>query len=223
MLRSLVGVPSSARLLVARRALCAFPPSGLRTPVTDAPAVAASYAPSDTPAPDEVDDLVKGWYEAWASMDDKIQLDGKRKDNATKPQVRVRSVDEQGRAHGVGRRKTATANVWIKEGTGSFYVNGKPLSDYFSASDAWKDHAIEPLVPTGTLGQFDVRCTTSGGGTGGQSGAVRLGLARALQNWDPAWRGVLKISGMLTRDPRMAERKKPGQKGARKKFQWVKR
>ena len=230
MMRSLVAVPRGARLLAARRALCTVPPptpgagegAAAPPPTEEAPA-AAVFAPSDSPAADEVDDLVGGWYKAWASMDDKLQQDGKRKDTATKAQVRERKVDLQGRAHGLGRRKTAVANVWIQEGSGLFHVNGRPLADYFSMSDSWKDHAIEPFFPTGTLGRFDVKCRANGGGSGGQAGAVRLGLARALQNFDPELRGVLKANGMLTRDPRMVERKKPGQKKARKKFQWVKR
>jgi len=114
------------------------------------------------------------------------------------------------------------AQVWIKEGTGKITVNNRPFEDYFTM-DYWKVHAIEPLVVTKYIGKFDVRIIATGGGHTGQSGAIRMGLARALQNWDPTTRVIMKPLKLLTRDMRKVERKKPGQKKARKKYQWVKR
>jgi ribosomal protein S9 len=135
---------------------------------------------------------------------------------------RVRLVDAQGRAYGTGRRKAATARVWVRPGSGRVWVNGSPLDAAFS-SVARRADVLSPLAVTAGLGKFDVRATVSGGGTTGQAQAVRHGLARALQAWDPALRPALKAAGLLTRDARVVERKKPGKAKARKSFQWVKR
>mmetsp|Transcript_17399 Transcript_17399/g.25801 ORF Transcript_17399/g.25801 Transcript_17399/m.25801 type:complete len:209 (+) Transcript_17399:1-627(+) len=131
-------------------------------------------------------------------------------------------IDNLGRAHGVGRRKTAVARVWIRPGTGSFYVNKSPLHEKVTR-DRLLDDILEPMYVTGALGQFDVECLVHGGGFMGQAGALRHGLARALDNFQPSLRKTLRTCGMMTRDPRMVERKKPGQPKARKKKQWVKR
>lgn len=135
---------------------------------------------------------------------------------------RVRRVDEQGVAHGVGKRKTSVARVWIKEGVGHCIVNKKPFDMYFPDMLRRND-VITPLVVANALGKFDVMAMVQGGGTMGQSQAMRHGIARALQNWDPELRGVLKESGLLSRDARIVERKKPGKAKARKSFAWVKR
>ncbi|RLN94537.1 hypothetical protein BBJ28_00006615 [Nothophytophthora sp. Chile5] len=140
--------------------------------------------------------------------------------------VRHRTVDEQGRAYGTGRRKTSTARVWIKPAAdpfaGRIVVNKMDVVDYFDR-DSHREEVLKPFSAVEQIGAFDVYCTVKGGGNTGQAGAVRHGLARALQNWDPELRPALKKAGYLTRDPRMVERKKPGQPKARKKFQWVKR
>jgi small subunit ribosomal protein S9 len=140
--------------------------------------------------------------------------------------VRVRKVDEFGRAYGTGRRKTSTARVWIKEaGTpfgGRVIVNKKDFVEYF-ARDTYREDILKPFSVLNKMGHFDVWCTVKGGGLTGQSGAIRHGISRALQHFNPDFRGPLKKEGFLTRDPRMVERKKPGQPKARKKFQWVKR
>jgi small subunit ribosomal protein S9 len=135
---------------------------------------------------------------------------------------RVRKIDEQGVAHGVGKRKTSVARVWIKEGIGHCVVNKKPFDIYFPDMLRRND-VITPLIVANALGKFDVMATIQGGGTMGQSQAMRHGIARALQNWDPELRGVLKESGLLSRDARIVERKKPGRAKARKSFAWVKR
>jgi small subunit ribosomal protein S9 len=132
-------------------------------------------------------------------------------------------VDAQGRSYGTGRRKASVARVWIKPGTGEFVINKTGAAEYLDQRQSWLDHMAEPFECTETDGEFDVWCTSMGGGHTGQAGAIRLGIARALQAYDPKHRPVLKAAGLLMRDSRVVERKKPGQKKARKKFQWVKR
>mmetsp|Transcript_18045 Transcript_18045/g.53646 ORF Transcript_18045/g.53646 Transcript_18045/m.53646 type:complete len:182 (+) Transcript_18045:139-684(+) len=130
--------------------------------------------------------------------------------------------DALGRAYGTGRRKNASARVWVFPGDGTVTVNGKSLVEYFTRA-THVDEIVKPFVATRTAATFDVKATVTGGGLSGQAGAVRHGLARALQAYDPAYRPALKAAGYLTRDSRMVERKKPGRKKARKAFQWVKR
>ena len=129
---------------------------------------------------------------------------------------------KQEKFNGTGRRKEAVARVFLKPGSGKFTVNGRPVEDYFK-NVAWKNAAIEPLKFTNTADQVDVMATVKGGGAGGQSGAVRMGLSRALSLLNPELRPGLRKNGFLTRDSRMRERKKYGQKGARKRFQFSKR
>ena len=124
--------------------------------------------------------------------------------------------------HGVGRRKTSVARVWMKPGSGEWSINGRPVNDYFPRH-SHQQHAQEALRTTELEGQFDVKVNVVGGGQTGQSGAVRLGLARALVVYDAELRGKLRDGGLLTRDPREVERKKPGRPKARKRFQFSKR
>ena len=130
-------------------------------------------------------------------------------------------IDEFGRAYGTGRRKTSIARVWVSRGSGQFIINTKNLVHYFQPIQ--RSHILSSFIASKTAGIFDVWCTVKGGGISGQAGAIRLGLSRAIQAFDPSYRNLLKSSGMLTRDARVVERKKPGQKKARKKFTWVKR
>ncbi|KAH7428756.1 hypothetical protein KP509_09G015900 [Ceratopteris richardii] len=134
----------------------------------------------------------------------------------------VKKIDDQGFSHGVGRRKTSSARVWIKEGQGRIVINKKHHDMYFFSMDDRMKY-LEPFVLTDTLGMFDTFVLVRGGGTTGQAGAVRLGVSRALMWYEPSLRHTLKKAGMLTRDPRMVERKKPGKAKARRSFQWVKR
>ncbi|GAB9464127.1 30S ribosomal protein s9 [Globisporangium polare] len=147
-------------------------------------------------------------------------------EEAKKNVVRHRKVDEQGRAYGTGRRKTSTARVWVKKSDtpfgGRISINKKDLVDYL-VRDTHREEVLKPFSVVGQTGHFDVYCTVKGGGMTGQAGAIRHGIARALQNFEPEYRAPLKKEGLITRDPRMVERKKPGQPKARKKFQWVKR
>ena len=125
--------------------------------------------------------------------------------------------------HALGRRKTAVARVYLTEGTGNIVINGRPLEDYFK-EEALRYVVLQPYTATETLGKFDTKVTLVGGGTKGQAEAVRLGIARALCEIDKeAYRSVLKAAGFLTRDAREGERKKPGQPGARRRFQFSKR
>ena len=142
--------------------------------------------------------------------------------NAELP-VRVPIIDAQGNAQGRGTRKTAHASVFIHPGFGHVVVNGKDIVEYFGR-ESDRDHLLAPLVATETCGEFDVTIQTFGGGLRGQAGAVRLGLARALNNYNPdKYRPPLKRLGYLTRDPRMVERKKIGHVKARKRPQWARR
>jgi small subunit ribosomal protein S9 len=132
-------------------------------------------------------------------------------------------VAETSYYYGTGRRKTSTARVrLIPEGTGVSIVNRKPLDDYFDR-DVMKMLIMQPLELTETMGKFDIYANVKGGGKTGQAGAIRHGISRALLQADPELRSVLKKAGFLTRDSRMKERKKYGQKGARARFQFSKR
>jgi small subunit ribosomal protein S9 len=123
---------------------------------------------------------------------------------------------------GTGRRKTAVARVRLAPGSGKITVNGRPMENYFVV-DAHRLQVVQPLTLTDTVAKFDVRVSVTGGGPNGQAGAVRHGIARALLRADANLRPTLKAGGLLTRDPRMRERKKYGQPGARKRFQYSKR
>ena len=123
---------------------------------------------------------------------------------------------------GTGRRKTAVARVRLAPGSGKFVVNGRTMEAYFVV-DSQRLLVMQPLVATESGAKFDVRVNVQGGGPTGQAGAVRHGIARALLEADIALRPTLKSHGYLTRDPRMRERKKYGQPGARKRFQYSKR
>ncbi|MDZ4405729.1 30S ribosomal protein S9 [Prosthecobacter sp.] len=121
-----------------------------------------------------------------------------------------------------GRRKTAIARVFILEGSGSITVNGRDFEEYFPTV-ALQNQILFPLALTNSRQTYDFKVNASGGGSTGQVGAVRLGIARALIGVNPELRGVLKQNGLLTRDSRAKERKKPGRPGARKRFQFSKR
>ncbi len=122
----------------------------------------------------------------------------------------------------VGRRKTSVARVRLLPGSGDIFINDKPMQEYFQR-ETLRYTVKEPLEVTKTVGKYNVFANVRGGGMTGQAGAVRHGIARALITLEPNLRAVLKKGGFLTRDPRMKERKKYGQKGARKRFQYSKR
>lgn len=136
--------------------------------------------------------------------------------------VRVKTVDKLGRAYATGRRKDAVARVWLKPGKGMVTVNGRDQSVYF-ARQTQRLVLNQPFLIANRVGNFDVVCTVKGGGLSGQAGAVRHGISRALQNFEPELRAVLKKAGMLTRDSRVVERKKVGKHKARRSKQWAKR
>jgi small subunit ribosomal protein S9 len=126
------------------------------------------------------------------------------------------------RYYGTGRRKTSVARVWIQAGAGNIRVNDRSVEEFFPRL-ALKMQLTQPLKVAGVEGKYDVIATVSGGGMSGQVGAIRLGIARALLTLEEGMRSGLKKAGMLTRDPRVKERKKYGQKGARARFQFSKR
>ncbi len=141
----------------------------------------------------------------------------------TKPAPSPKTTPQDGHWWwGTGRRKAAVARVRIRPGTGEFNVNKKNLTNYFSEL---RDHQdiVKVLEKTNTKGSLDVFVNTNGGGYTGQSGSIILGLGRALAKYDPSLDSVLRSNGYLSRDPRRVERKKPGQPGARKRFQFSKR
>ena len=133
-----------------------------------------------------------------------------------------KKVDKLGRAYATGKRKDAVARVWIKPGAGKIMVNAREVEVYF-ARPVLRMMIQQPLVAAQRAGQYDVICTVAGGGLSGQAGAVRHGISKALTNFEPDLRNVLKRGGFLTRDSRTVERKKYGRAKARKSFQFSKR
>jgi len=139
------------------------------------------------------------------------------------PKPTKKQISDKGGYHwGTGRRKSSVARVRIKPGTGKLLVNKKEVNDYFKRQQDTKA-IMSPLMAVEGVKSFDVFVNVKGGGTTGQAGATMLGIARALKNYDENYIHVLRDGGYLTRDGRMVERKKPGQKGARKRFQFSKR
>ena len=131
-------------------------------------------------------------------------------------------IDDLGRAYATGRRKNAIARVWIKPGNGRVTVNGRDQEQFF-ARPVLRMIIKQPFDVTSRVDQFDVICTVTGGGLSGQAGAVRLGISKALVNYEPGLRPALKSGGFLTRDSRVVERKKYGRAKARRSFQFSKR
>ena len=136
--------------------------------------------------------------------------------------VREPVRDELGRSYATGKRKDAVARVWIKPGSGKVTVNGKDQDKYF-ARPVLQLILRQPFQIAGVEGEFDVVATVKGGGLTGQAGAVKHGISKALQLYDPSLRGALKAAGFLTRDSRVVERKKYGKRKARRSFQFSKR
>ena len=168
-------------------------------------------APSEPEVPSSaLPELNIGSGEASAPVDPNYQ-----------PMIRGK-IDRFGVAMGTGRRKTAVARVRVKEGNGAFVINGRPMEE-FLAIPRDRDSVIVPLKVVGKLGQVDISVRVEGGGTTGQTGAIILGIARALQGMNHAWHHDLANAGLLTRDDRMVERKKYGRRKARRSYQFSKR
>lgn len=138
--------------------------------------------------------------------------------NVTREAVR----DDLGRSYATGKRKDAVARVWVKPGSGKIVVNGRDQEVYF-ARPVLRLILAQPFEVTGVVGEFDVMCTVKGGGLSGQAGAVKHGISKALQLYEPTLRAPLKAAGFLTRDARVVERKKYGKRKARRSFQFSKR
>lgn len=184
---------------------------------------------------DDIANLMAGFYEpvGLPHLDDYkfVDMEAERKKKRRELELAkmaemakrwVRKIDDQGFAHGVGRRKRSRARVWIREGEGRIIINRKHHDMYFTFIHNRVEY-LEPFVITDTLGMFDTFVLVKGGGVSGQSSAIRHGLSRALMWYEPSLRAPLKKAGMLRRDDREVERKKPGKAKARKSFQWVKR
>ncbi|HPD82475.1 MAG: 30S ribosomal protein S9 [Alphaproteobacteria bacterium] len=149
-------------------------------------------------------------------------VEAKAKAPAEKAEKKEPKVDKLGRAYATGRRKESVARVWLKKGSGKVVVNGKSQDKYF----ARQTHLLvlnQPFLIVDRVNAFDVMCTVKGGGLSGQAGAVRHGISRALENFEPGLRPSLKKAGMLTRDARVVEPKKIGKHKARRTKQWAKR
>ncbi|MEE8534920.1 MAG: 30S ribosomal protein S9 [Kiloniellales bacterium] len=131
-------------------------------------------------------------------------------------------LDAQGRVYATGKRKNAVARVWIKPGTGRIAVNGRDVKDFF-VRPVLRMVIDQPFQAVNRVGQYDVFCTVKGGGLSGQAGALRHGISKALNLFEPDLRAVLKKGGFLTRDSRVVERKKYGRRKARRSFQFSKR
>ena len=138
------------------------------------------------------------------------------------PAVRAPRTSADGRFYATGRRKSARARVFLKPGSGNFTINGRALDDYFP-NPTLRLILQQPLEAIEGTDKFDISASVSGGGSSGQAGAVRHGISRALEQYDPQLRPTLKKGGFLTRDAREKERKKYGQRGARARFQFSKR
>ena len=144
-------------------------------------------------------------------------------ENAVQAEVkREQKLDAQGRAYATGKRKSSVARVWIKPGAGKILVNGKDQTEYFSRA-VLRMLIAQPFSVVSREGQYDVFCTVVGGGLSGQAGAVRHGISKALDCFEPELHSILKKAGFLTRDSRTVERKKYGRRKARRRFQFSKR
>ncbi len=126
------------------------------------------------------------------------------------------------RYYATGKRKSSVARVWMQEGSGQIIVNNRPADEYF-VTESSRTAILQPFEITGTVGKFDVMVNVKGGGMSGQAGAIRHGITKALMVYDETLRTPLKKAGFVTRDPRVKERKKYGQRGARARFQFSKR
>ncbi len=142
--------------------------------------------------------------------------------NTVVAKERVQVLDSKGRSYATGKRKNAIARVWIKPGSGKVSVNGIAQEKYFTR-DALRARIGQPFVVAGREGQYDVFCTVVGGGLSGQAGAIRHGISKALELYEPELHAVLKQNGLLTRDPRVVERKMYGHYKSRRRFQFSKR
>ena len=171
----------------------------------------------------DLKDIKAAVAEAEAESDSKDEAaPAQANDEVVAPAKKEPKLDDLGRSYATGRRKDAVARVWIKPGTGKVVVNGKDQTIYF----ARHTHRLilnQPFLVVDRVGKFDVMATVKGGGLSGQAGAVRHGISRALENFDPSLRPALKKSGMMTRDDRIVERKKVGKHKARRTKQWAKR
>ena len=142
--------------------------------------------------------------------------------NAEKSEIRKPSRDKFGRSYATGKRKDAVARVWVMPGKGNITINDKTMYEYF-ARPVLKMVINQPFVVANRENEFDVVCTVKGGGLSGQAGAIKHGIAKALNEYEPELRTVLKQAGFLTRDDRVVERKKYGKAKARRSYQFSKR
>lgn len=151
-----------------------------------------------------------------------LNIAASQQESITPTPQHVQKLDNLGRAYATGKRKNATARVWLKSGTGKITINGFEFKNYF-ARPVLQMVLCQPLVEVDRMNKFDIIATVTGGGLSGQAGAVRHGISKALTYYEPLLRSALKIKGFLTRDSRVVERKKYGKAKARRSFQFSKR
>ena len=155
-------------------------------------------------------------------VNNNVELEQTSTDQTVVAKERVQKLDSKGRSYATGKRKNAIARVWIKPGSGKININGVSQEKYF-ARDALRARIGQPFVAASREGQYDVLCTVVGGGLSGQAGAIRHGISKALELYEPELHAVLKQNGLLTRDPRVVERKMYGHYKSRRRFQFSKR
>lgn len=199
--------------------------TGAETPATETPATETpateTPAAEDAPAEEAKTESVSDLADLGAIAGDAPNADAAAVAVSTAP-LREQELDAQGRAYATGRRKDATARVWIKPGKGKVIVNGREQEVYF-ARPTLRLIINQPFTITDREGQYDVIATVRGGGLSGQAGAVKHGISQALAKYEPQLRATVKAAGFLTRDSRVVERKKYGRAKARKSFQFSKR
>jgi small subunit ribosomal protein S9 len=200
-------------------------PEATATPeatVTPEAGVTPEAAPAPAPAPAPAATSVSDLADLGTIAGDAPQGDAAVIAQRAEVPLREQQLDKQGRAYATGRRKDATARVWVKPGTGKVVINGRDQEVYF-ARPTLRLIIDQPFTITERQGQYDVIATVKGGGLSGQAGAVKHGISQALTKYEPALRSTVKAAGFLTRDSRVVERKKFGRAKARKSFQFSKR
>ncbi len=194
------------------------PEAAPETAIDLAPEATVTPAAAPAPAPAAITDLA----DLGSIAGDAPQGDAAVIAQRAEVPLREQQLDKQGRAYATGRRKDATARVWVKPGTGKITINGRDQAVYF-ARPTLRLIIDQPFTITERQGQYDVIATVKGGGLSGQAGAVKHGISQALTRYEPTLRGTVKAAGFLTRDSRVVERKKFGRAKARKSFQFSKR
>lgn len=222
-LRAALRAPSQARRACAAPAGPALlRPFSTASSSTPTPSWRGSALLSGDPEPETTYEKMREAVEEWDAVVKDYLQDKTGGEGGGDAEAAAEAGGAEQRVYATGRRKRSIAQVWMKPGTGKIIVNREQFQDFFKNAGT-RATVLDPFWETGTLGVFDVQATVTGGGYTGQADAIKLGVARALQQWDPELRPLLKKAGLLTRDSRVVEEKKAGKKKARKSKTWVKR